>query len=47
MFVTISSSLNLVKKGQQLKANRFDMIAAQVMLAIYILLNIYFISQAS
>ena len=39
-------SLNLVKKNQLKKAYRFDMIVAQVLLLIYLILNIYFIAQA-
>jgi hypothetical protein len=40
-------SLKLVKENKEKKANRFDMIAAQVLLLIYVILNIYFISQAN
>ncbi len=40
-------SLKLVKENKATKANRFDMIAAQVLLLIYVILNIYFISKAS
>jgi hypothetical protein len=40
-------SLKLVKENKEKKANRFDMIAAQVLLLIYAILNIYFISQAN
>jgi hypothetical protein len=50
IFSVISStawSLRLVKKGQVEKAHRFDMIMAQVLLLIYIGLNIYYISDAS
>jgi hypothetical protein len=39
-------ALKLVKEGKIKKANRFDMIAAQVLLAIYVGLNIYFIHDA-
>ena len=39
-------SLKLVKKNQQAKAHRFDMITAQVLLLIYVGLNIWFIAQA-
>lgn len=39
-------SLQLVKKGRLKDANRFDMITAQVILVLYVALNIYFISQA-
>ena len=40
-------SLKLVKAKKIKKANRFDMITAQVLLLIYVILNIYYISQAS
>lgn len=40
-------SLKLVKKNNQPKAHRFDMIIAQVLLLIYVLSNIWFISQAN
>jgi len=39
-------SLKLVKKGKMQKAHKFDMIAAQVVIAAYVLLNIWFISMA-
>jgi hypothetical protein len=39
-------SLSLIKKNQFQKARRFDMVAAQVILAIYAGLNIYFILSA-
>ncbi|MEO8404459.1 MAG: hypothetical protein ABI480_07695 [Chitinophagaceae bacterium] len=39
-------TLKLVKSNKIKQANRFDMIAAQVLLAIYVILNIWFISQA-
>lgn len=39
-------SLFLIKKGKTKKAFRFDMIAAQVLLALYLISNIYFILQA-
>jgi hypothetical protein len=39
-------SLLLVKKNQIQKAKRFDMMAAQILLLIYVLANIYFINQA-
>lgn len=39
-------SLKLVKKNKMQKAQRFDMIAAQIILAIYVLLNFWFISMA-
>lgn len=39
-------SLKLVKSNQLKRANRFDMIIAQVFLCIYILANIYYITQA-
>ena len=40
-------SLKLVKENKQIQAKKFDMIAAQVALLLYLLLNIYFIAQAS
>ncbi|MEO8765297.1 MAG: hypothetical protein ABI416_13455 [Ginsengibacter sp.] len=40
-------SLKLVKENEEKRAHKFDMIAAQVLLLIYVILNIYFISQAS
>ncbi|MEO8768777.1 MAG: hypothetical protein ABI402_01775 [Ferruginibacter sp.] len=40
-------SIKLVKKDKVKQAHRFDMIAAQVLLVIYIILNIYFISEAN
>jgi hypothetical protein len=40
-------SLLLVKRQQFNKARRFDMIAAQVLLVLYILSNLYFIVQAA
>lgn len=49
IFAVIAStaySLNLVKKNQLKKAHRFDMIVAQVLLLIYLILNFYFIAQA-
>jgi len=39
-------SLKLVKEDKEIKAGKFDMIAAQAFLLIYVLLNIYFITQA-
>jgi hypothetical protein len=50
IFAVISAtaySLLLVKKDKVKKAQRFDMIIAQVLLAIYVAANIYFIWQAS
>lgn len=41
-----SYSLRLIKKNKEIKARKFDMIAAQVSLVLYVLLNIYFITQA-
>jgi hypothetical protein len=41
-----SYSLKLIKENKEIKARKFDMIAAQVFLLLYILLNIYFISQS-
>jgi len=40
-------SLKLVKKDKLKQANKFDMIAAQVLLAAYLILNIYYISVAN
>ncbi len=40
-------SLKLVKNNKAKQAARFDMIAAQVLLLIYVILNIYFITKAS
>lgn len=39
-------SLQLTKKGDLKRANRFDMITAQILLVLYIILNIYFIIKA-
>jgi hypothetical protein len=39
-------TLKLVKSNKIRQANKFDMIAAQVLLAIYVILNFWFISQA-
>jgi hypothetical protein len=50
IFAIITStaySLLLVKKDQLKKARRFDMAAAQVVLVIYVLSNLYFIWQAA
>jgi hypothetical protein len=49
IFVIIAAnaySLKLVKSNRIKMANRFDMIAAQVLLLLYIFLNIYFIANA-
>jgi hypothetical protein len=40
-------SLKLVKSNKEKMAARFDMIAAQVLLLVYVILNIYFIAQAT
>lgn len=40
-------SLLLVKKNKTKEAFRFDMVAAQVILVLYVVLNLYFISKAS
>jgi hypothetical protein len=40
-------SLKLVKENKETKAHKFDMIAAQVSLLIYVFLNVYFIVQAN
>jgi hypothetical protein len=39
-------TLKLVKNNKEEKAKRFDIIAAQVLLFVYVVLNVYFISQA-
>ena len=49
IFVIITAtaySLILVKRNELKKAKRFDMVSAQVLLVIYLALNIYFISKA-
>ncbi len=49
IFCVISAtawSLKLVKNGKIEKAERFDLVTAQVLLLAYIILNIWFISQA-
>ena len=40
-------SLILVKRNELKKARRFDMMAAQLLLVVYVSLNLYFIAQAS
>jgi hypothetical protein len=40
-------SLKLVKENKPIKAKKFDMVAAQISLLVYVLMNIYFIVQAS
>lgn len=40
-------SLQLVKNNKEKQASKFDMIAAQIFLLLYIAINIYFISQAN
>jgi hypothetical protein len=40
-------SLKLVKENKPIKAKKFDMVAAQVSLLVYVLMNIYFIVQSS
>ena len=40
-------SLKLVKERKEKEARRFDMIVAQVVLLLYVIINIYFISQAA
>ena len=39
-------SLQLVKNRKEIKARKFDMIVAQVFLLLYVIINIYFITQA-
>lgn len=49
IFLIVASSvfsLELVKRNNLKKANRFDMIAAQVILVVYVAANFYFISKA-
>jgi len=49
IFLVVSSSafsLRLVKQNKLKQANRFDMIAAQVLLGLYIIINIYCITGA-
>lgn len=40
-------SLRLVKKNKHKKADKFDMLTAQILLFIYVVLNIWFVSQAA
>ena len=40
-------SLKLVKERKEKEARRFDMIVAQVVLLLYVIINIYFISHAA
>ncbi len=50
IFLVVTASawaLYLVKKNKLSQANRFDMVTAQVLLVIYVLLNIYFIAKAT
>jgi hypothetical protein len=50
IFIIISAtaySLKLVKEGKEKQAGKFDMIFAQGILLLYIILNIYFISRAN
>lgn len=50
IFAVISStaySLRLVKNNKQKKADRFDMVMAQVLLLAYVILNLCFISRAN
>lgn len=49
IFLVVASSvysLKLVKQNKIKEANRFDMVAAQVLLIIYVAINIYFIAKA-
>jgi len=49
IFATITAtthSLKLVKENKESKANKFDMITAQSLLSIYVILNVWFIWQA-
>ncbi|MGN6478276.1 MAG: hypothetical protein ACTHKV_13710 [Flavipsychrobacter sp.] len=47
VIVCTAYSLKLVKDGKEAAARRFDMITAQLLLAAYVLVNIYFIWQAT
>ena len=40
-------SLLLVKKDQAKKAKRFDMLAAQILLFVYVMANLYFVVNAA
>ncbi len=40
-------SMNLAKKDKLKQANRFDMVAAQILLLVYVILNIWYISIAA
>jgi hypothetical protein len=49
IFLVVASSawsLHLVKQNQLQRANRFDMIAAQVMILLYVVLNVFLIGKA-
>ena len=50
IFATIAAnaySLNLIKKNKAAKAYKFDMIASMIVLILYMILNVWFIWQAS
>ena len=50
IFTTIAAnaySLNLIKKNKAARAYKFDIVASQVVLILYIILNVWFIWQAS
>ena len=47
VITTTAYSFSLVKKGKMKEAIRFDMITAQVLLGIYLILNFYFIWKAN
>ncbi|RYF79286.1 MAG: hypothetical protein EON98_14800 [Chitinophagaceae bacterium] len=50
IFIIITAtaySLLLVKRNELKKAKRFDMMAAQIVLVLYVTLNLYFIWQAT
>lgn len=50
IFLVVTASawaLHMVKKNKLAEANRFDMITAQVLLVLYIILNAWFISKAT
>lgn len=50
IFAVVTASafaLKLVKEGKLSKANRYDMVIAQILLLVYIVLNVYYISTAN
>jgi hypothetical protein len=47
VIICTSYTLRLIKKDQLKRARRFDIICAQVLLAVYVVLNVYFIFMAT